>query len=161
MLSFRKTIKKEDIVRIREILLSTQFFNQAPDEIDVAAELAEISIKGGNNVDNYRFIFIEDDSHTIGYACFAKVPCSNTCFEIYWLGVDKSCQGKGAGKILINEVLNEIRQGGGAKAILQTAGREQYIPTQKFYISVGFELEARIKNYYDFGDDCLIYTYSL
>lgn len=161
MRSFRKEIEKEDINRIKEILSSTGFFNQAPDEIDVAVELAEISLKNGNNVDNYRFIFLEEDSRTVGYVCFAKIPCSNTSFEIYWLCVDKSCQRGGAGRMLLDEVLNEIRALGGVKAILQTAGREQYIPTQKFYTAFGFELEARIKNYYDLNDDCLIYSYSL
>ena len=47
MLSFRKEIFPEDVFRIREILESSGFFEAAPDEIDVAVELAEAALKDG------------------------------------------------------------------------------------------------------------------
>lgn len=161
MLLFRNTIQKEDIPRIRQILESTGFFDQSPDEIDVAVELAELSLKNGNNVENYECIFVEEDNQVVGYGCFARIPCTLSSFEIYWLGVDKQVQGKGFGKALIKNIVEELKTLGATKIVLQTAGREQYVPTQKFYIASGFTLEARIKDYFTVGDDCLIYTLSL
>ncbi|MDD4848164.1 MAG: GNAT family N-acetyltransferase [Bacteroidales bacterium] len=161
MLSFRNTIVKEDFTKIEKILRSTGFFEQAPDEIYVAVELAELALKDGNTVENYEFIFAEEDDQVVGFGCFARIPCTLSSFEIYWLGVDKQTQGKGVGKKIIHEIMNETEKFGGKKIVLQTAGREQYLPTQKFYTAVGFDLEARIKDYYADGDDCLIYTITL
>lgn len=158
MLSFRNTIKKEDLVAIKQILKSTGFFEQAPDEIDVALELAHLSLTEGNHVENYAFIFAEENQKTVAFCCFARIPCTISSFEIYWLGVDKQYQGKGVGKQLISHIIQELQKIGAKKIVLQTAGRDQYIPTQKFYTTVGFNLEARIKDYYAQGDDCLIYT---
>ena len=124
----------------------------------MAVELAEAALKDGNTPENYAFVFAEEEGRTVGYACFARVPCTVSTFEIYWLGVHDDCRGRGIGKILINEVVRIVRELGATKLLLQTAGREQYIPTQKFYLSCGFKEEARLKNYYAEGDDCLIFT---
>ena len=59
---------------------------------------------------------------------------------------------------MINEVIRLVKSFKATKLVLQTAGREQYLPTQKFYQACGFKEEARLKNYYGIGDDCLIYT---
>ncbi len=158
MLSFRKEIFPEDVARIRGILESSGFFEAAPDEIDVAAELAEAALKDGNTPENYAFIFAEEEGRTVGYACFARVPCTVSTFEIYWLGVYGDCRGRGIGKMLMNEIIRLVRELGASKLLLQTAGRAQYIPTQKFYLSCGFKEEARLKNYYAAGDDCLIFS---
>ena len=155
---FRNEIFKRDVETIRDILSSTGFFEAAPDEIDVAAELAEQALKEGNSPENYDFVFLEDEGKTVGYACFARVPCTLSSFEIYWIAIHNDCRGKGLGKRLINEVIRMVKNLGATKLVLQTAGRAQYLPTQKFYQACGFKEEARLKNYYAVGDDCLSYT---
>lgn len=161
MLTFRNLIKEEDLDPLREILSSTHFFDQSPDEIDVAIELAQLAVSNGNNVENYDFIIAEYQNEIVGFICFSRVPCSLTSFEIYWLCVAPNRQGMGIGKQLINEAATIIIHHHGKKIILQTAGREQYLPTQKFYTATGFSIEARIKDYYAIGDDCLIFTKEL
>lgn len=159
MLSIRKEIYKEDVEKIRQMLIGTGFFDQAPDETDVAIELVELALNNGNNTDNYQILIAENENGEMaGYVCFAKVPCTLGTYEMYWLCVNKSIQGQGIGKFIVDTVFDMVRDLGGHKLILQTAGRAQYIPTQKFYIHCGFTLEARIKDYYDIGDDCLTYT---
>lgn len=162
----RNSICRDDIDSVRRILSSTGFFEQAPDEIDVASELATLALKDGNNVDNYDFIFADsvlagESDRTVGFACFAKIPCTLTTYEIYWLGVDKSQQGRGTGRIIIEEIKKYVKSLGGKKLILYTAGREQYVPTHKFYAACNFVEEARVKDYYAEGDDCVIYSVSL
>jgi Acetyltransferases len=162
MIQLRTTLSDNDIINIRTLLRKTGFFDAAPDEIDVAIKLIEEARTKGNNIDNYRVIIADIASNTekwiAGYICFAKVPCSISTYEIYWLAVDSSIQGKGIGKKLINEAFKEIKELKGNKLILHTAGRSQYIPTHKFYESIGFTEEARIKDYYAIGDDGIIYS---
>lgn len=161
MLSIRKELVKEDVGAIREMLKGTGFFDESPDEIDVAAELVEMAINQGNNVENYQILIAEEMGTMMGYVCFARVPCTIATFEMYWLCVKKDIQGKGVGKYLVEEVFKMVRALGGRKIVLQTAGRGQYVPTQQFYLHCGFSLEARIKDYYAISDDCLIYSYEI
>lgn len=159
MMHIRKELVKEDIQNIRSILQSTGFFDQAPDEIDVATELVEIALNNGNNVENYQILIAEDETGTMsGYVCFARVPCTLTTFEMYWLCVNKAVQSRGIGQFLVDEVFKMVKELGGHKVVLQTAGRSQYLPTQQFYLHYGFILEASIKDYYAPGDDCLTFT---
>lgn len=157
MLSFRNTITKADLGTIREMLSATGFFEEAPDEIDVAIELADSAIAKGNTGD-YLFFFAENDSVVKGYVCYGKSACTLATWELYWICTDPKYQGEGVGKKMINELLNRIMAQGGKKLVVQTAGRAQYLPTQKFYESLGFELEGRLKDYYVEGDDALIYS---
>ncbi|MDD4141649.1 MAG: N-acetyltransferase [Bacteroidales bacterium] len=161
MLSFRKEVAEQDIPLIRKMLKETHFFDDSADEIDVAIELVETVISGGNNVENYRIIIAEECARVVGYICYARVPCTVSTYEFYWLCVDRTCQGHGIGRHLIDEALNEIAALKGLKVVLQTAGREQYKPTQMFYKACGFIEEARLKDYFAKGDDCLIFTFPL
>lgn len=161
MLVFRKELFIHDIKNIKEILSSTGYFNASPDEMAVAVELAELALREGNTPENYAFLFMQYCEKTIGYVCFARVPCTRSTYEIYWLGVHNEFRGKGYGKSLMQEAISYIRQFGATKIVLQTAGRDLYIPTQKFYEAVGYKLEARLKDYYDKGDDGLIYSMDL
>lgn len=160
MLSFRNTIKQSDVPRIREMLTSTHFFEESPDEIDVAIELADIALADYEKSE-YKFLFIQNDDQVLGYICYGKIACTVSSFEIYWICVDKQQQNNGIGKKLIREVVRIIKDLGGKKLMLETAGRAEYLPTQKFYASCGFQIEAKLKNYYTIGDDCLIFTMDL
>ena len=155
---FRNEIFEQDLESIKDILSSTGFFEGAPDEIDAALKSARQALKDGNTIENHAFLFLEQDAETIGYTCFSRIPCTLSTYEIHWLAVHNNQRGRGIGKLLLNEVIKIIRQAGASKLILKTAGRDLYIPTQKFYLSCGFKEEARLKNYYSKGDDCLIYS---
>ena len=61
-------------------------------------------------------------------------------------------------KKLIEKFLEEVKKQGGTKVFIKTSGIPQYEPTRKFYESCGFRCEARLQDYYDEGNDCLIYS---
>lgn len=163
MIKFREKLEISDIQNVRDLLAGTGFFDAAPDEIDVASNLVKLSVEDGNTIENYKVIIAEEYTDNgakifAGYVCFAKVPCSLCTFEIYWIAVNKSIQGKGIGQLLLKEVEKTAISNSANKIILYTAGREQYLPTQQFYEHNSFKKEAVIKDYYSIGDDCLIYS---
>ena len=48
------------------------------------------------------------------------------------------------------------RDRGGRLAIIETSGRDDYIPTRRFYARVGYQEAARIRDFYAPGDDKVI-----
>jgi len=72
--------------------------------------------------------------------------------------VGQNQQGRGVGKTLIGEVENRVRSQGGRLLIAETAGKEAFEPTRRFYLSAGYQLEARIRDFYKVGDDLVIFT---
>jgi len=52
----------------------------------------------------------------------------------------------------------KIRDAGGRLYIVETSGRESYLPTRKFYEKIGYTIAACVKDFYAVGDDKIIYT---
>ena len=154
-LSFRTTPQEKDIKRIREIVESTGFFYDF--ETDVAVELVEERLKDGEST-GYHFVFAEADGVTAAYSCFGHIEMTKSCFDLYWIVTHHDFRGKGIGKKLLDKTYEEARKMGCKIIIAETSGREHYAPTRAFYDSAGYTLEATIKDYYDDGDDKLMYT---
>jgi ribosomal protein S18 acetylase RimI-like enzyme len=157
-LTFRTKVIEDDIENIRDILHSSGFFYDF--EIDVALELAQEYLEYGPESDYY-FLFAEIEGRTVGYTCFGPIACTKHSFDLYWIGVHEDTRGSGLGKTLMKESEKIIKDLGGKGVYIETSSRDKYIPTQKFYDSCGCDLIARITDFYDEGDDKLIYKRSL
>jgi GNAT superfamily N-acetyltransferase len=153
---FRDRVRPEDCQTVREIVTSTAFFSDP--EVDVAEELISERLAKGE-ASGYFFVFAESqDGRSLGYACYGPTPCTERTFDLYWIAVHETMRGRGLGKRLLAEVEGRLRDIGGGKLIAETSSRRQYEPTQKFYLSCGFDLEARIRDYYAPGEDILYFT---
>jgi ribosomal protein S18 acetylase RimI-like enzyme len=154
-LTFRTKPVKADIQRVREMAVSTNFFYDH--EVEVAVELVEEGLKHGPK-SGYHFVFAEVDGVTAAYSCYGHIEMTKSCFDLYWLITHNDYRGKGIGKKLLDVTYAEAKKMGCTIIIAETSGRDHYKPTQAFYISAGYTLEATIHDYYDKGDDKLIYT---
>ena len=153
--TLRQTVTTEDKQNVREILFSSGFFYDF--EIDVAIELVEERLNTGLGC-GYFFVFAEVEGRTVGYTCFNLVPCTKQSFDINWIGVHESMRGKGIGAVLLAETERIINDMDGNGVYLETSSRGKYIPTHHFYLKCGYIIEAQIKDFYDYGDDKLIFV---
>lgn len=77
------------------------------------------------------------------------------------LGVQPNHQGKGLGKALVRaaeQYLSERRQ---RVLIVETSGTERFETAREFYVRIGFDLEARIRDFWAEGDDKVIFRKAL
>jgi len=155
-IAFRDFVRPGDCLAVREIVTSSAFFSGP--EVDVAEELVRERLAKGEE-SGYFFVFAESpDGSILGYACYGPTPCTARTFDLYWVAVRENMRGRGLGKMLLAEVEDRLRGKGGGKLIAETSSRRQYEPTQKFYLSCGFDQEARIRDYYAPGEDILYFT---
>ena len=154
-LTFRTIPEKSYIQRVMEIVESTKFFYDH--EVEVAAELVTERLSHGEST-GYFFVFAEVDGVTAAYSCFGPITMSKTSFDLYWIATHNDFRGKGIGRQLLEETYKHARNMGCRIIIAETSGLKHYEPTRAFYISNKFDLEARLKNFYDEGDDKLFYT---
>lgn len=153
-LVFRFDPTNADIENVREIVTSTNFFHDH--EIPVAVELVEERLEKGLE-SGYHFIFADIDSKTIAYACYGEIPCTKGSYDLYWIATHNDYRGKGIGKTLMAEVERHIKSLGGRVIYIETSSKAHYEPTRKFYEDYGCVTEAVLKDFYDFGDDKIIY----
>jgi GNAT superfamily N-acetyltransferase len=154
-ITFRTEPEKRDIQRVIEIVESTKFFYDH--EVEVAAELVAERLSHGEST-GYFFVFAEVDGVTAAYTCFGPISMSKTSFDLYWIATHNDFRGKGIGKKILEETYKQARAMGCKIIIAETSGLPHYAPTRAFYDSTEFTLEARLKDFYEMGDDKLFYT---
>jgi GNAT superfamily N-acetyltransferase len=155
---FRTRPEKEDVERIRQIVVSTGFFYDH--EVEVAVELIVERLDEGEST-GYHFVFAEVDGVVAAYSCYGPIPMTKSSFDLYWIVTHNDYRGKGIGKSLLEETFRQARQLGCALIIAETSGLEHYAPTRSFYDKNHFTLEARLRDFYDQGDDKFIYIKKL
>ena len=138
--------------RIHSILVSTGVFSS--DEIDVALELFDAPANG-----DYEFVGAFDQAASlVGYACFGPTPATDGTWDLYWLAVDPSAQGRGVGRALVRWVEEELGRRGARLLVVETSSRADYRPTRSFYAREGFVEAARVQGFYAPSDDRIILT---
>jgi D-alanine-D-alanine ligase len=147
--SFRREVRPGDVEVVRDIVISTGFFYDI--EVPVAVELVEDRLMDGEE-STYQFLFVELEGQTVAYSCYGPVMGTEGSFDLYWIVTHNDYRGKGLGRALLTETHREIRDLGGRLCIAETSSLEKYIPTRNFYLSMGYEQESLIRDFYKPGD---------
>jgi GNAT superfamily N-acetyltransferase len=125
-----------------------------PDEIEIALEVLDSSFKPGQK--DYITLGAELDGRLVGWICWGPTPCTLGTYDLYWVAVDPSVQGAGVGSLLVAEM--EKRLAGVARIIVvETAGRDDYRPTREFYLRRGYEVVGQVPDFYEPGDDQVVF----
>lgn len=152
---FRAAPRDGDSAWVRQAAAGTGFFS--PAEVDVAVELVDDWIAKGARSD-YRFVFLESDGVRSGYACYGPIACTVSSHDLYWIVVHPDFQRFGLGRKIMAEVEARVRTEGGTRIYADTSGRPQYQPTRSFYDRSGFQVAARLTDFYAPGDDKVVYV---
>lgn len=158
-IALRDSVTPIDIETVRRIVASTHFFYAH--EIDVAIELVQDSIEKGVEASGYHLIFadpITEPGRAIAYACFGPIACTVGSWDLYWIAAHNRYRGMGLGKLLLRAAEARIAALKGRRIYIETSSRPLYESTRAFYLACGYELEARLRDFYGPGDDKLIYS---
>ena len=151
-------LRPGDRSRIGELVVAAGNFNAA--EVETAVELADEALAKGD-ASGYFFLLLEEaagERAVLEYACYGPVPLTVGTYDLYWIVVDPAAQGRGCGRLLLEAVEGRIRDRGGRKLLIETSSQESYAGTHRFYERSGYELAARIRDFYKAGDDKLVYS---
>jgi GNAT superfamily N-acetyltransferase len=138
------------------LVRATGFFT--PAEVGVAEELIDIYLERPDQKD-YGVVVVEDDQGTpAGYMTWGPTPLAEDAYDLYWMAVAPSEQGKGRGKELVRWLEAEVGRRNGRVIIIETSSQPKYHGTRQFYIDLGYKEVARIPDFYRTGDDRVIYA---
>ncbi len=137
------------------LLTGTQMFR--PGEVQIAKEVLDDGIRGGPDGHYQSYVAVRG-GEVLGWVSFGPTPCTIGTWDLYWIAVAASCQGQGIGRALMAFAESEIRSRGGRRVIVETSGRDAYIPTVAFYERIGYFREATLQDFYDIGDGKVVLT---
>lgn len=153
MITSIRPMTKRDKPAIMKILRDTPEFK--PSEVVVAGELID-SYLDDSYQSGYHILVAEVDRLVVGYICYGSAPLTEGTWDIYWIAVAREGQSRGIGGALIASAEDEIKKAQGRLAIVETSSLPEYEKTRRFYKRQGYEVIARIPDFYAPGDDKLI-----
>jgi ribosomal protein S18 acetylase RimI-like enzyme len=151
-----RPLTSRDRPAVSEIVTLVGNFNQA--EIDCALELIDIYLRDVGQRD-YRVVVAEDSEPSVqSYACWGPTPLARGTYDLYWIATHPKAQGKGFGRALMAFVETNVQNEAGRLLVVETSSKESYESTAGFYRSLGYQETSRIRDFYDMGDDKLIFV---
>ena len=127
-----------------------------PLEIDTLRELFG-DHHAGDGTDGHHAVTVEDDGRPVGFAYFAPTPMTEGTWHLYWIVVDKAIQARGVGARLMAHVEREVTARGGRVLLIETSSLPSYELTRKFYLKLGYDHEATVRDFYADGDHQVIF----
>lgn len=89
----------------------------------------------------HTFLIAEDGSRDVGFAGFSVIDSDKHIYKLHKLYVLPDAHGKGLGKILINEVVNQVKDAGGL-ALQLNVNRDN--KAADFYKKAGFIIKETV-----------------
>jgi ribosomal protein S18 acetylase RimI-like enzyme len=123
--------------------------------VEVAEELIDSYLNDPSG-SGYHILVAEVDSTVTGYICYGPTPLTEGTWDIYWTAVAQEKQGQGIGSALMKSAEKEIVRAKGRLVIVETSSTPLYEKTRNFHLSQGYEIVARIPDFYAPGDDKLV-----
>jgi ribosomal protein S18 acetylase RimI-like enzyme len=147
----------EDKEGIMALAQATGLFQ--PEDSDILRSRFTDSLKGTLG-ENHTWITLNTPSIE-GVAYYAPEIMTEGSWNLYFIGVHPNAQGKGYGKTLLNHVEQALIKNQQRLLLIETSGLESFEATRKFYSQNGYELEARIRDFYEHGNDKIIFRKAL
>jgi len=96
-----------------------------------------------------------------GIAYYAPERMTNGTWNLYLLAVQPGRHRRGRGTALVCHVEQDLQSCGARVLLIETSGVPGFAGQRAFYTRLGYHQEARIRDFYDAGDDKIVYWKAL
>ncbi len=112
---------------------------------------------GGNIDEGHACVIDEEQGEPIGVAYYQPGPVADRIWDLTMIAVRPDRQGQGRGAALMRHVEGVLRAEGHRMLLVETSGVAAYERTRAFYANLGYEEEARVRDYWAAGDDMVLF----
>lgn len=102
-----------------------------------------------------------DDRRVVAAAYYVPEPLTDGTWNVLMICVDPLEHGSGKGSALMRHIEAELLSQGVRILLVETSGVPAFERTRQFYHMLGYDQEARIRDYYAEGDDKIIFRKAL
>ncbi len=109
----------------------------------------------GEAKDNYWLTY--DDGEPVAVAYYVPERMTDGTWSLLLIAVHPERQGSGCGSAIVGYIERVLAMGGGRVLLVETSGLPSFEGTREFYKKVGFDEEARIREFYQTGEDKIVF----
>lgn len=104
-----------------------------------------------------QFWLTDDEGGSVVVAYYAPERMTEGTWNLYLIAVHPEHQGRGRGSALLREVEAALAVRGERVLLIETSGLPEFYRTRAFYPGNGYAEEARIRDFYQAGEDKVIF----
>ena len=149
-----RPINKEDLPALKAVIDSSELFPS-----DLLEQMTESYFSETNS--NDLWITVEKNNTPIAVAYCAPEKMTDGTYNLYLIAVHKSYQGRGIGAQIMSYFETLLTEKGIRILIVETSGLPSFELTRKFYDKLGYTREAVIREFYERGDDKVVFLKKL
>lgn len=127
-----------------------------PHEIEALKEVLD-EYHAFNHKHGHVCVTHEKEGQTLGFAYYAPASMTDRTWYLYWIAVTKKTQAKGIGSDMLRHAEKDIQKHQGRVLFIETSSLPHYDLTRKFYLKMGYEQDAVLRDYYSDGDDMVVF----
>ncbi len=127
-----------------------------PQELEALGGMLSEYFDGNLSKDCFWIVY-DDHRGPVGTAYCAPEAYASGTWNLYFIAVHPSHQGKGYGGKLLEYVETTLAERGERLLLVETSGLPELERARKFYRKNGYEEEARIREFYKAGDDKIVF----
>ena len=152
--SFISPVTASDLEAIKPILDATELFPS-----DMLEDMIEPFLSDGECTD-YWFAY-HRDNRLLGFLFCEQERITLSTWNVLAIAVDPDFQSQGIGEALMTHIEQTLKAAEQSLLLVETSGFPQYDRTRAFYERIGYDREAEIRDYYEPGENKVIFSKSL
>ncbi len=146
---FRTEPRASDRDALQRLATDTKVFSAV--EVGWTVEIIDAALTRGQAA-GYHFLFADGGDGLEGFTCFGPIDGTDNRFDLYWILVSPSAQGKGLGRRLLAETMKAARALDATHMFIDTSTRADYAPARALYEALGFAHMGTLVDFYRDGD---------
>jgi len=148
---------REDSQAVANIAVESGLFSPH----DVGIVTAMMTAYFTANSDEGHLCLIDEDDETQAVAYVEPAPAADRTWYLTMIAARLRRQGEDCGAALIQHVEDHLRARDQRLLLVQTSGLAAFERTRAFYDGCCYEREARVRDYYEPGDDMVLFRKAL
>lgn len=103
----------------------------------------------------------EESGLLLAVAYYEPIVATDRAWELLMIGVRRDHHREGRGRVMLRHVEDDLRSRGQRLLLVETSSGPAFGPARAFYRSCAYDEEARVRDYFEDGDDMVLFRKAL
>jgi ribosomal protein S18 acetylase RimI-like enzyme len=148
-----RSITPEDVPALKMIIDATGLFP--------SVMLDDMLVGYFNGDASEDFWLTTNEEGLLGVACYVPKRMTQGTWNLLLIAVHPESQGQGHGSALLHHIEQALAERGARLLLVEASGLPSFERQRIFYCKYGFDEEARIRDFYQAGEDKIVFRKAL
>lgn len=153
-----RPVTQPDMAAVVSLTVASELF---PPEESSVVEAMLMGYFAGRTEEGHTCLVDEVDGDLVAVAYYEPVTATDRTWELTMIGVRQYLHRQGRGAALLRHVEEDLCSRGQRLLVIETSALPAFARARAFYLACGYDEEARVRDYFETGDDMVMFRKAL